>query len=193
LQKILTILLVLFIFSDANAKQYKLLIIGDSITSCKFSYGYLFQEKFPTKIIAKSGANVRWMYDKIKNIEMQRYTHLLILGGVNDIDNYRLKNAQKYLLKIYSKAKASGLIVIGITLSPWKSWQSWNIRKHRLTVALNQWIKNQPIDYVADFYTLVKSQRDVKKMASKYNRWSDGLHPNQLAHKALFKYILQIF
>jgi len=192
LQKILIILLVLLIPVTVEAKQYKLLIIGDSITHTKFSYGYLFQKIYPTRVIAKSGASVRWMYQQIENLSLEGYTHLLILGGVNDINNYRLRYTKKYLLKIYRKAKQSGLTIIGITLSPWKGWPSWNIQKHKLTLSLNRWIKNQSIDYVADLYELVKNPQDNQELAPKYKKWTHGLHFNKLAHKALFRYIAQI-
>ena len=177
--------------AGGTSSKYKILAIGDSITAGATSYAYRLKKIYTTDIIAKNGKQTGWMWQRIANKDLKGYTHLIILGGVNDISSATpLATTESNLTKIYQKAKNSNLKVVGITLSPWKGWPSWSTNNHNKTLQLSSWIQSQSIDYKIDFYSLVKDPNDAEKLAPQYDS-TDHLHPNATAHDALYNKIIQ--
>ena len=78
-----------------------------------------------------------------------KYTHVLILGGINDIcsDRSALRTNDKIkrdLSAMYGMAKDHGIRVVALTMPPWGGFKRYyNRRREASTLYLNQWIRSR--------------------------------------------------
>jgi len=187
-------IIVLVLASSVSFASPRLLIVGDSLTASGGSYARELAKLYPTVIVAKSGQRTDWMLEHVRKMDLGQFTHLIVLGGGNDINQGRLRQAKANLFRIYGIAKSSRLRMIAITKSPWKGWRSWTPRKHQHTLQLNDWIVRQLgglADDVVDFNALVRDANDPAQLAPVFGRRTDHLHPNRAAHRALAKEVMK--
>ncbi len=121
------------------------------------------------------------------------YTHVLVLGGINDIcsDRTALRTNPKIeadLAAMYGMAKKAGLVVIALTLPPWGGFKRYyNPRRAASTARLNRWIKAQvgaaKVDGILDVYPLL-SCGDPELLCPRYG-WSDKVHWNKAGHRVV--------
>lgn len=179
----------------------KVLILGDSITvgnPAGTSYAERLASNCPRmqfQKVAQAGAGTGWMYDQIKNrnLQEQGYDYLIVLGGVNNIDNPQ--RVQDDLTNIYNYAKQQGLHVIAITVTPWRGYQTWNAPRQANTHTVNEWIRQRAdgsIDIAVDGDQVLGTQADPSRLNDDYDS-GDHLHLNangqaalaiQIAHEA---------
>lgn len=171
----------------------KVLILGDSITvgnPAGTSYADRLASNCPRmqfQKVAQAGAGTGWMYDQIKNrnLQQQGYDYLIVLGGVNNIGN--VAQVQDDLNLIYNKAKQEGLKVIAITIGSWKGYATWNDQKQANTDTVNGWIRQRAggsIDTTIDGYQILGSQGDAARLNANYDS-GDHLHLNANGQAAL--------
>lgn len=164
----------------------KVLILGDSITvgnPAGTSYAERLASNCPRmqfQKVAQAGAGTGWMYDQIKNrnLQQQGYDYLIVLGGVNNIDNP--ERVQDDLTNIYNYAKQQGLRVIALTITPWRGYQTWNAQKQTNTDTVNGWIRQRAdgsIDVAVDGNQILSSQGDPARLNADYDS-GDHLHLN---------------
>jgi hypothetical protein len=192
MRNFLVILAVLMVSSAVQAKETRLLIVGDSLTAANGSYARQLSKQYDAQIIARTGNTTSWMYRQLVGKDLSRFTHLIVLGGVNDINQGH--RPEIYLDKIYRLGKLANLRVVAITMSPWKGWSSWSIWKHHQTMVLNGWITRQlggPADVVVDFCSFVKNLFDGQSLDLKYGLGTDRLHPNRRAQELLFLKVVE--
>jgi lysophospholipase L1-like esterase len=125
-----------------------------------------------------------------------RYTHVIILGGVNDIGSDKvahrpIERIEEDLGAMYTMARARGIEVIAMTLTPWSTFpELYSETRGKKTRELNDWILSQPstglVTHVIDAHALL-SCGDPEQLCPRWeNRWvRDGLHFNGEAHAVL--------
>jgi lysophospholipase L1-like esterase len=75
-----------------------------------------------------------------------RYTHVLVLGGINDITGAEghvpdVARIEKNLTGIYAAAREHGAKVIGLTIAPW-GWGQAPRAQLQATTRLNTWLRS---------------------------------------------------
>lgn len=126
-------------------------------------------------------------------LDRPRYTHVIVLGGLNDIlsDESALRTNDQIkddLAWMYQAAKARGAAVIALTLPPWAGFEKWyNPRRGASTEEINRWIKQQhqagTVDAMFDVYP-VMSCGDPDFLCPKYG-WPDQVHWSAAGHDAV--------
>jgi lysophospholipase L1-like esterase len=145
------------------------------------------RKRFMVEVLNKDGLGAT--VDPVK----PRYTHVLILGGINDItsDETALRTNDKIevdLSAMYRMAREAGMKVIAVTLPPWGGFKSWyNPRRGESTRRLNAWIQARlesgEVDHVFDVYPLL-SCGDPEKLCEGYG-WPDQVHWSKEGHRVV--------
>lgn len=173
----------------AEARPRRVLVVGDSLSVGRHSYARQLNRWQPTTVIAKSGQQTGWMLDRLKKIDLRQYSHLVLLGGGNDINCRRTVQAIRNISWMIVMAKRQGVKVILVTLPPWKGWPSWTLTKHWNTLRLNQWLAYYRTrgyaDGLVDYYRLAAHPYDPQRLHPYYDQHTDHLHPNWRAHRHL--------
>jgi lysophospholipase L1-like esterase len=122
-----------------------------------------------------------------------KYTHVLILGGINDIcsDRSALRTNDKIkrdLSAMYELAKDRGIQVVALTMPPWAGFKRYyNRRREASTLYLNQWIRSRSeikaVGIVFDTYPLLSCGRPTH-LCDRYG-WSDHVHWNKKGHRVV--------
>ncbi|MCH2109404.1 MAG: GDSL-type esterase/lipase family protein, partial [Polyangiaceae bacterium] len=187
-------------------KTYRVAALGDSITDFRSGGGgYLkaIAQECPESRFdnyGKGGDMVnqmlrRWRRDIRPAVAREKYTTLLVYGGVNDLysnlsahrTNARI---EKDLATIYQEAEEAGLEVYAMTVSPWGGFKKWYTKERgRNTQLLNSWIlgrlKPGQVKRVLDTYPLLSCGQDEFLCPRYENRFHDGLHPGPAGHALL--------
>jgi lysophospholipase L1-like esterase len=124
-----------------------------------------------------------------------RYTHLLLLGGINDIcsDETAKRTNDKIkadLAWMYASARDRGVAVVALTLPPWGGFaRYYNRRRATSTFELNHWIKLQlddgKVDAVVDIFPQL-SCGDPEMLCEPYG-WPDRVHWSKKGHEVVGK------
>jgi len=119
------------------------------------------------------------------------YTHVIILGGINDIcsDETALRTNDKIkrdLSAMYAQAHGAGMKVIAVTLPPWAGFDRYyNPRRAASTADMNTWLKGRKaageVDAVFDVYPLM-SCGEPEFLCDEYG-WPDHVHWNKEGHR----------
>lgn len=122
-----------------------------------------------------------------------RYTHVIILGGINDIcsDRSALRTNDKIkadLSAMYRMAKDHGITVVALTMPPWAGFERYyNARREASTLYLNQWIRSRTsagkADVVFDTYPLLSCGKPTH-LCDRYG-WPDHVHWNERGHRVV--------
>lgn len=120
-----------------------------------------------------------------------KYTHVLILGGINDIcsDESAQRTNDKIkrdLSAMYRSARDAGMKVIAVTLPPWGGFDRYyNPRRAASTRDMNAWLRARgpagEVDAVFDVYPLM-SCGDPEMLCEEYG-WPDEVHWNAQGHR----------
>jgi lysophospholipase L1-like esterase len=193
-------------------KRYVVAALGDSITDAKSGGGgflKVMREKCPESVFVNFGKGGdmtnqmrrRFERDIRPQIKVQKFNTLLVYGGVNDLYSDLTANRTNDRIEgdlsgIYKTAKADGLEVIAVTVSPWGGFSKyWIPRRGENTKLLNSWILGQVatglVDKAVDsFAPLSCGNPDV--LCPEYeSRFHDGLHPGEVGHKILGEKLAQ--
>ncbi len=124
-----------------------------------------------------------------------KYTHLIVLGGINDICSDESANRtndkiKRDLSKMYRAGQEHGVTVIALTMPPWGGFtRYYNERRGASTRTLNKWIRSQAdtpdVDSVLDIYPLM-SCGDAELLCEAYG-WPDKVHWNEKGHEVVGK------
>ena len=190
---IITFLLIIIsssVFADSCTSN-KIALLGDSIT---VGWGPKFIQSCGNQPLnfASGGKWTEWMLNKLQSdIIGKGYTHLVILGGTNDIWNQ--KNGKDYtptetitsnLAQIYALAKQNNIKVIAGTIPPFTN--KGGPQKNEQVKEINNWIKSQlgtNVDQVVDFYGLLIGQEPCIK--TEYAKNCNDVHPNDVGYKVM--------
>lgn len=130
-----------------------------------------------------------------KKIPKPAYSHVLLLGGINDIcsDETALRTNDKIkadLSAMYTLARARGMQVIALTLPPWAGFtRYYNPRREASTLDMNRWIKRQHldgnVDALLDVYPLLSCGQPTF-LCESYG-WPDRVHWSKKGHEVVGK------
>lgn len=122
-----------------------------------------------------------------------KYTHVLILGGINDIcsDRSALRTNDKIkrdLSAMYRMAAERDMQVVALTMPPWGGFtRYYNRRREASTLSLNQWIRSRKttgeVAAVFDTYPLLSCGR-ATHLCERYG-WPDKVHWNKKGHRVV--------
>ena len=127
-------------------------------------------------------------------------THVIVLGGINDIGLPGLLNemgipameitAEKIISehqKIIAKIKENGLVAIGGTLTPSGGFSAPSYGEEAADAKrqrINNWIRTSgSYDHVIDFDAVLRDPDQIKQIQPKLT--ADGLHPNTKGYKRM--------
>lgn len=196
-----------------NKKTYTVAAIGDSLTDAKSHGGkYLdyLREKCPASRFdnyGKGGQMVNQMRKRfardvlgdppVAGEDKPAYSHVIVFGGVNDLYSDLTakrtpKLIQKDLMAMYEAARAKGMKVIALTVSPWGGFSSYyNGTRGGNTLILNRWISSQleakTIDYVIDTYSMLSCGNSERLCPEVSKPFKDGLHFGPEGHQRIGK------
>jgi lysophospholipase L1-like esterase len=190
-------------------KRYFVAAIGDSLTDTRVGGGKYLQElrrRCPQSRFDAYGVggqqtlHMRWRVDEVL-AQRQRmpaariaYSHLLVLGGVNDLSagsvtHPRVTRTQANLTAIYARARQRGLEVVAVTLPPWGRLVGDYDKRGAATHTLNDWIvarkRSGDVDDVVDIHSLLSCE-DPDELCPAYRRFpNDRVHWNRAGHSVV--------
>jgi lysophospholipase L1-like esterase len=121
---------------------------------------------------------VRWN----AHFATQGYSTLIFLGGVNDL-RAGATAAATYAtaVQILAAARARGMTVVVVSVTPWGNWFEWTAGKQTETLAYNAllsaWATTNGQTYVDAYTALSAGGGTPEDLAAIYDS-GDGLHPN---------------
>ena len=197
---------------SGKKRRYLVAAMGDSITDTRHGGGrYLafLKEKCPESRFdsyGKGGDMVNQMrrrfdgdiLDTTSDPTKPRYTDVIVYGGVNDL--YSDLTAGRTVAKIeadlsamYSAARAHGLRVIAVTVSPWGGFKRYfTDARFATTEELNRWILGKGhggIDVVVDSFPILACGRSLCSELSA--PFQDGLHFGPEGHRRLAEALMK--
>jgi lysophospholipase L1-like esterase len=189
-------------------RRYSVAAMGDSLTDPKShggKYLELLRKKCPHSRFDSYGIGGNMVNQMRKRFERDvlgrpadpdhpkpKYTHVIILGGINDIcsDETAKRTNDKIktdLTAMYKLAKADGLEVIALTLPPWGGFKRYyNARRAASTDDMNTWIRAQlgvTVDKLVDIFP-VMSCGDRELLCDSYGM-KDHVHWNAEGHRVV--------
>jgi lysophospholipase L1-like esterase len=193
----------------AKSRKYVVAAMGDSLTDFKSHGGkYLevLRERCPQSTFDSYGIGGNMVNQMRKRFakdilnepadpkaEKPRYSHVIVLGGINDIcsDESALRTNDKIkrdLSAMYAAARDADMRVIAITLPPWGGFDRYyNRRRGESTQDMNTWIRGRvdakEVDAVFDVYPMM-SCGDPEFLCEKYG-WPDKVHWSKTGHRVV--------
>ena len=123
-----------------------------------------------------------------------QYTHVIILGGVNDLAaatprDARIERIKGNLSQMYRTARSRGVSVVALTLPPWGRLRGIPDKRAGATDALNAWILEQQgsgaVDHAVDIYGAL-SCGDARLLCPKHRRFAnDHIHWGTAGHSVV--------
>lgn len=195
----------------AAKRRYVVAAMGDSLTDPRSHGGkYLqwLQKSCPQSRFDSYGVGGQMVNQMRKRLSRDvlgkpadkdhpkpRYSHLLVLGGINDICSDRTAHRSnskimRDLSAMYRAAREHGIRVVALTLPPWGGFtRFYNRRRAASTFALNRWILAQQgagkVDAVLDVFPLL-SCGDRELLCPEYG-WPDKVHWSKAGHEVVGK------
>lgn len=190
-----------------HGKRYVVAAVGDSLTDTRSGGGkYLkaLSERCPESRFDGYGIggqrtdHMRWrLPDHLFGRgtpwrPRPSYTHVIILGGVNDlaqapIRDARIERIKQNLSEMYRAARARGVTVVALTVPPWGKLRGGFDRRAAATELLNGWIRSRrsagQVDEVVDIHPLL-SCGDKDVLCPKHRRFiNDNIHWGSAGHE----------
>lgn len=176
-----------------SSKDY--LFIGDSLTAGLVNYvprilwPRRYGESTSTLIATINVANGGERCDQIQTTQWDAqkgngYSRLFLFCGANDlIQGQTGASTYTEISTIVTEAKARGMTVTVMTMTPWAAYVGWDAGKQTQTDALNALIvaNSAGADHVVDLYPIFESTPGSDTLAAAYNN-GDGIHFNQAGH-----------
>ncbi|MEZ4221398.1 MAG: SGNH/GDSL hydrolase family protein [Polyangiaceae bacterium] len=188
-------------------QRYRVAAIGDSLTDVRVGGGHYLTElarKCPKSRFDAYGVggqqtlHMRWRFDVDLNqwskLPARRvdYTHVIVLGGVNDLSagsvtHPRLGRVKANLAAMYVRGKRRGLRVVAVTLPPWGRLMGGYDKRATATHSLNDWILDRArigvVDHAVDIHPIL-SCGDTDELCPRYRRFAtDRVHWNHEGHR----------
>lgn len=174
------------------ASAFRVECEGDSITSGAtyppYSSGLGLAPGVSVFNTGNLGDTTSTMQTRFDGYKTNGYTHFCLLGGVNDIaGGATLASIQGRLSYMWSQAKALGMVVVAMTLTPWEGSSAWTSAFQSVTDSLNSWIRSQAAanGYVlVDTNLLLRDPANPTKLLPAYDA-TDHIHPNALGRQVM--------
>ena len=178
---------------EATRRRYVVAAIGDSLTDTRVGGGrYMaaLAKRCPASRFDAYGIGGQYTSDMRARFTSDvfaagkpGYTHVIVLGGVNDLLSGRVPvpRAAAQLEAMYAMARGRGLLVIALTVPPWAYVDP--ARDRARTLELDRWILAAPVERAIDIAPLLECGPQ-KLLCTDYRRMSgDGTHWNERGHE----------
>lgn len=174
-------LAIFLLISGGLQAHAALLVLGDSITRGAGGYAPFLSAALnqPVVNVSQNGASVTNLLSQWNNNKSGAYSHVLMLGGVNDLPNPS-KDAQfifGFLETIVNDAISSGTVPVVMTIMPWSNWPNWSPQRQQKQNEVNSLIRGLNNIILVDTYAAMGESADPTALNSIYDS-GDGLHPN---------------
>lgn len=169
---------------EQDSNSINVLFIGDSQTAgaSSFANKLIRDKKVNGKILAKNGANTKYLLKVLQDNITPDIDVVVIFAGGNDSVSSKPDRAIANLKKMYEIAKSNGSLVIALS-NPTKSYTK-NPDKYPSADSIANWIENQTIsDYTIPINSLT---------SNKSNFSPDKIHLNQLGQNIVYDNLVQI-
>lgn len=192
--------------TDASGRRYVVAAIGDSLTDTRAGGGgYLaaLRARCPESRFDAYGVggqrtdHMRWRFSSdlwgrsTPWLDKPKYTHVIVLGGVNDLAatslfDARIGRIQQNLSFMFRQARANGVTVVALTVPPFGRLRGVADRRLEATVRLNRWIVDEAAaDHAVDINPLL-SCGDPAVLCPRYRRFAnDPIHWGKRGHEAV--------
>ncbi|MBI3200946.1 MAG: SGNH/GDSL hydrolase family protein [Myxococcales bacterium] len=192
-----------------SGTRYVVAAVGDSLTDTRAGGGkYLkaLSERCPESRFDSYGIggqrtdHMRWrladhLFGRGTPLRPRpSYTHVIILGGVNDLAaatprEARIDSIKRNLSQMYKTARDRGVAVVAVTIPPWGRLRGARDKRAEATDALNDWIREQQpsgaVDHAVDIHGLL-SCGDPQVLCPKNRRFpNDNVHWGALGHQVV--------
>jgi lysophospholipase L1-like esterase len=137
---------------DPVMRQPRVGVIGDSISEDSIysrNLQAILRETIPSAYVETYGVKSNTtgqMRSRFRQdiLDKNRYNIVVIQGGVNDISGTNSVELIKANIgDMVAKARAKGMKVVLLTITPWKGWSSWSEENQKKTDEVNAWILSQ--------------------------------------------------
>ena len=120
-------------------------------------------------------------------------THVILLEGINDIDNQTPAPSASDLIigyrQLIERAHTRGLEIYGATLTPCEGTGRWSPQVEKTRQELNEWIRTSKMfDGLIDFDAVVRDPDHPTKLLPQYDG-GDHLHPSDAGYEAMARAI----
>ncbi len=173
--------------------DYKILFVGDSLTSYKGGWQHKYSKMKGAEYenISKGGKRTKWMLEQLKKYpaESYKYNEVVIYGGINDSFSYvsedeTINNIQQM---IYLAKKMGAIPVVVIGYDPNKVIQNTTYSNEVETRCRNRYIKLQK-RMIKDlkWCVIVPMDTTITRKDS-----DDGIHLKNSGHIKFSKWVFQ--
>ncbi|MFN7991072.1 MAG: GDSL-type esterase/lipase family protein [Candidatus Micrarchaeia archaeon] len=104
------------------------------------------------------------------------YNTLVMDGGINGITGMSVEDAERIYTRIIHDARAAGMRVVILTLTPWASYSGSNAEGQRRTALLNTWLRSQAGEGITIVDTSPLGEGNPPRLQAQYDS-GDHLHP----------------
>jgi lysophospholipase L1-like esterase len=172
--------------------DYKILFIGDSLTSYRngWQHQYAKMRGADYDNISKGGKRTKWMLDQLKKYQLDsyKYNEVVIYGGINDSFSYvsedeTINNIQQ-MIYIVKKMGAVPIVIVGY--DPNKVIKNTSYSDEIETRCRNRYIKLQK-RMIKDLKWCVITPMDTTVTRTDSD---DGIHLKSSGHKKFAKSVL---
>ncbi len=172
--------------------DYKILFIGDSLTSYRngWQHQYAKMRGADHDNISKGGKRTKWMLDQLKKypLDSYKYNEVVIYGGINDSFSYvsedeTINNIQQ-MIYIVKKMGAVPIVIVGY--DPNKVIKNTSYSDEIETRCRNRYIKLQK-RMIKDLKWCVITPMDTTVTRTDSD---DGIHLKSSGHKKFAKSVL---
>jgi hypothetical protein len=150
--------------AEGGGRRYLVAAIGDSLTDLRVGGGryvrYLGRRCPGSRFDAygvggQQTSHMRWRFlhdvfgvGQREGPRKPRYSHVIVLGGVNDLTagtlgSARIERIRDNLSFMYAEARRRGVQVVALTVPPWGRLRGVRDRRRQATESLNAWIAGQ--------------------------------------------------
>lgn len=113
---------------------------------------------------------------------------VVLMEGVNDL-RWDFATKPDDLINAYrqlaARAHASGVCIVGGTITPWEGGSRWSPEREAIRVQVNEWIRSSTeFDAVVDFDAAIRDPQRPTRMLPAYDS-GDHLHPGDAGYEAM--------
>jgi len=166
---------------------------GDSLT-----YAGVYEDKLGQLLmgawnIINKGVSGNHTYEMVSRFQSdvldQDISCVIIWGGINDVygaGGFPAETIEDDLQSMYTDAKNTGLMVVALTISPFKGTAAWTSTKQGVCDSINSWIKTTAInvDYIIDAYSLLEDPSVPDTLLSSYD-YGDHIHLSTVGYRLI--------
>jgi hypothetical protein len=194
--------------SPAAKRRYVVAAVGDSLTDPRAGGGRYMTElaqrcpesRFDTYGVGGQRTDhMRWRFahDVLGHASRRpppRYTHVIVLGGVNDVLSASIHHApigrtQRNLSYMYRLAQRHGIETIAVTIPPWGRLAGVADARVKATDALNRWIVERAgqgdVKFAVDVSPALACGDSRELCPTKRRFHGDLVHWNRAGHRAV--------